>query len=321
MRVSLPLVDTVDPVTHTLAGATMARAGLDRRTPLAAATLMLAANAPDIDVLALFAGSYDAIAFRRGWTHGPIALVVLPVILMALVLAWDRFVRRRRDPSRTPVNPAATLLIAVVGVISHPALDWLNTYGICLLMPFSDTWYYGDGVFIVDPWLWLVLGLALFLPHRTARRVQALGSVAVAYIVVMIGMSAAAESITRAAVAARGIAAVEEVMYAPQPGMPLAGGLIVVTPTAYHLGDFSWLALGDDRVCVGRAVIARGDWSNDAVRQAMRTEDVRNYLVWSRYPFVRTERVADGTAVTFGDARFASGFRGGGLEGLRVVVH
>jgi inner membrane protein len=282
---------------------------------------MLAANAPDIDVFALFAGSYDAIAFRRGWTHGPVALALLPFILTALMLAWDRFVRRRRDTSRAPVNAAATLLIAVVGVVSHPALDWLNIYGIRLLMPYSGTWFYGDAIFILDPWLWLVLGLGLFLPRRTARRVQAFGFAALAYVVLMIGMSAAAESIAREAAAARGIADIEEVMYAPQPGRPLAGGLIVVTPTDYHFGDFSWLSPGDDRVRVGRAVIARGDWSNEAVRQAIRTEDVRKYLVWSRYPFVRTERVGDGTAVTFGDARFADGFRGGGLEGLRVLVH
>ena len=37
----------------------MARAGLDERTPLAAATLMLAANAPDIDIFIMFAGQYD----------------------------------------------------------------------------------------------------------------------------------------------------------------------------------------------------------------------------------------------------------------------
>ena len=64
----------MDPITHTLAGAVMARAGLDERTPLAAATLMLAANAPDIDIFIMVAGPYDGLAFRRGWTHGPSAV-------------------------------------------------------------------------------------------------------------------------------------------------------------------------------------------------------------------------------------------------------
>jgi inner membrane protein len=30
-------------------------------------------------------------------------------------------------------------------------------------MPFDDRWFYGDAVFIVDPWIWLGLGGALFL--------------------------------------------------------------------------------------------------------------------------------------------------------------
>ena len=46
-------------------------------------------------------------------------------------------------------------------MLTHPVLDWLNNYGIRLLMPFSPRWFYGDAVFIIDPWLWLALGGAL----------------------------------------------------------------------------------------------------------------------------------------------------------------
>ena len=124
----------MDNITHTMAGAVLARAGFDRRgtLPLATATLMLAANAPDVDIFVMFLGSYAGLAFRRGWTHGPIAMLVLPLLLTGLVLAWDRLVRRRgeRKASRMPVTAGATLLIAVIGVVSHPILDWLNTYGI-----------------------------------------------------------------------------------------------------------------------------------------------------------------------------------------------
>ena len=52
------------------------------------------------------------------------------------------------------------LVLAYVGVISHPALDWLNVYGIRLLMPFSPRWFYGDALFIVDPWVWPWMGTA-----------------------------------------------------------------------------------------------------------------------------------------------------------------
>ena len=80
----------MDPITHTMAGAVMARIGGDRRTPLAAATLILAANAPDIDIFSVWVGSFASLAFRRGWTHGPIALLLLPFVVTGIILAWDR---------------------------------------------------------------------------------------------------------------------------------------------------------------------------------------------------------------------------------------
>lgn len=155
----------MDPIAHTFAGAALAAAGLRRATPLAAATLILAANAPDIDIVAQFAGSYASLAHRRGWTHGVLALAVLPFVVAGAVLAWDRVVRRRRHPAAAPPRAGPTLALAALGVASHPALDWLNTYGLRWLMPFDGRWFYGDALFIVDPWMWLLLGGALFLVH------------------------------------------------------------------------------------------------------------------------------------------------------------
>ena len=43
----------MDPVCHSLAGLAMGQAGLRRRTPLALPTLVLGANAPDIDVVTM----------------------------------------------------------------------------------------------------------------------------------------------------------------------------------------------------------------------------------------------------------------------------
>jgi inner membrane protein len=159
----------MDPVAHTFAGAALAAAGLRRATPLAAAALILGANAPDVDVFAYFAGSYEAIAFRRGWTHGVLALAVWPFVLTGLLLGWDRWVRRRRDPAALPARAGPLLLLSALAIVSHPALDWLNSYGLRWLMPFDGRWFYGDALFIIDPWVWLVLGGALFLAHSQSR--------------------------------------------------------------------------------------------------------------------------------------------------------
>src|SRR5690606_26968846 len=84
----------MDNLTHSLAGASLAAAGLRRTTPLATSTLVVAANAPDVDAfIYLFRDEYYALAFRRGYTHGPVAIALLPFVVAGVMLAWDRFVR------------------------------------------------------------------------------------------------------------------------------------------------------------------------------------------------------------------------------------
>ncbi len=160
----------MDPLTHTFTGAALALAGLRRKTPLATAALVVGANLPDMDGLCYFAGDYRALAFRRGWTHGALALVVLPIFLTAALVLWDRLVRRRRQPNAPPVRAGALLALSALAVATHPTLDWLNNYGLRWLMPFDGRWFYGDTLYIVDPWLWLVLGGALFLSTSQSRR-------------------------------------------------------------------------------------------------------------------------------------------------------
>ena len=159
----------MDPLTHTFLGATLARAGLDRLSPLALPTLLIGANLPDVDVVAYAAGADAALLHRRGWTHGIVAMIVLPLVLTLAMLIWDRL-RRSRGRDGPPMRPGPLLLLSAIGVWSHPCLDWLNTYGVRFLMPFDGTWFYGDAVFIVDPWVWLVFGGALFLHHSRSRR-------------------------------------------------------------------------------------------------------------------------------------------------------
>ena len=158
----------MDPLAHTLFGATLAEAGLKRKTALATATLIIGANIPDIDALAMLVSSDYALWFRRGWTHGILALFIWPFLLTGLMLGIDRLIQKRlqhRNRTRPgpPMQPLILLGIAFLGVWSHPLLDLLNTYGVRLLMPFSGTWFYGDTLFIVDPWFWLLAGAGVVL--------------------------------------------------------------------------------------------------------------------------------------------------------------
>jgi membrane-bound metal-dependent hydrolase YbcI (DUF457 family) len=156
----------MDPVSHTLVGAALAQTGLERRSAYGAAALIIGANLPDLDAITMFISADTSLYWRRGWTHGLPAVVVLPLLLTALLCLWDRWVGRRSGP--TSLRPKTLLGLSYLAVATHPALDWLNNYGMRWLMPFDGRWYYGDAVFIVDPWFWLILGGALFLgrSHR-----------------------------------------------------------------------------------------------------------------------------------------------------------
>jgi inner membrane protein len=55
------------------------------------------------------------------------------------------------------------MIASIVACSTHPFMDWTNNYGIRLLLPWSPKWFYGDFVFIVDPFLWLTFGGACFL--------------------------------------------------------------------------------------------------------------------------------------------------------------
>lgn len=152
----------MDPLTHTLVGANLSATRLGAKTRLAAAALVIGANLPDVDGITYFIDSDLALGFRRGWTHGVLALALLPLLQTALLMGWARV---RPDPDRK-VDARWLLALSAIGIWSHPFLDWLNTYGMRWLMPFSGRWFYGDSVYIMDPWLWLVLGAAWMIGRR-----------------------------------------------------------------------------------------------------------------------------------------------------------
>lgn len=158
----------MDPVAHTFFGAVLAQTGLKRLTPYATGTLIIGANIPDADAIVTFLGEDTSLYLRRGMTHGILAMAIWPLILSGLVFLWWRF--RSGKPQDKP-DPKWLLFLACIGTWSHPLLDWMNTYGVRLLMPFDGTWFYGDTLFIIDPWFWLMTAAGLVLAYSTSKRV------------------------------------------------------------------------------------------------------------------------------------------------------
>ncbi|MEM7201444.1 MAG: metal-dependent hydrolase [Planctomycetota bacterium] len=137
---------------HTLAGLLLARLGFDRAGPAATATVVVASNLPDVDIVGTaWGGQPWYLCHHRGLTHAVVGLFVQGLLLGGA--AWLIAGRRSRAPRLAPMLAAAW-----AGLFLHLGMDGLNNYGIRPWLPFDPRWVYGDLVFIVDPWLWLTLG-------------------------------------------------------------------------------------------------------------------------------------------------------------------
>jgi inner membrane protein len=304
--------DAMDNVCHTLVGAAFGEAGLKRRTRFGNATLMIAANLPDLDVL-VFATDVPSVAFRRGWTHGTLAQLLLPLALTAVMVAVGRSLPVRDD--RTPLRAGALLLLSYVGVLSHVGLDLLNTYGIRLLMPFADRWFYGDSVFIVDPWLWVTLGAGVWFARRLVTPAVARRALIVAatYIAAMSATAHLAHDVVHDAWrAARGVEPYG-LMVGPTAITPLRRQVIIDAGTHYETGTLEWFPT---RVTFDAETVPKHDGDPRVVR-ARAAPRIRSFLVWSRFPFWILEDTPDGTRVTVSDMRFAG--RGGPFVQTVVV--
>src|SRR5262245_1447507 len=96
-------------------------------------TLLIGANLPDVDVVSYLGGNLASLEIRRGWTHGVLAMVVLPFLLTAAVLLYAG--ARQKPGAGVVVRPAQVLLLSAIAIVTHPFLDFMNTYGVRWLMP------------------------------------------------------------------------------------------------------------------------------------------------------------------------------------------
>ncbi|HUJ95629.1 MAG TPA: metal-dependent hydrolase [Terriglobales bacterium] len=154
----------MEPITHFLTGACLGRAGLNRTTALATATVTLAAEAPDLDVLGEIKGSAFGFAHHRGFTHSFLGLVLVSAVVVGLMYGiWLLRGRKTRDPNLPP-RWGLLFFYAYLAGLTHLLLDFTNGYGVRPFWPFSEKWFSWDIVFIADPILWGMLLAGLLLP-------------------------------------------------------------------------------------------------------------------------------------------------------------
>lgn len=159
----------MDPITHLLAGACIARVGLNRKTGLATATVILAAEAPDVDVLARLKGPVFGFVHNRGFTHSFVGVALVSAAVVCFIYTVWRFSGRNvKDHSRLSPRWGLLLGFSYLAGLSHILLDFTDSYGVRAYWPFSDRWYSWDIVYIADPVVTLLLLGGLLLSVLTS---------------------------------------------------------------------------------------------------------------------------------------------------------
>jgi inner membrane protein len=313
----------MEPVTHFLTGATLSRAGFNRKTALATVTMTIAAEAADLDVVAYVKGSASGFIQHRGITHTFVAIPVIAALVVGLIWLGDRLWQIRRCARKLPPAPQRhwgwLYLFACIAGLSHLLLDFTNNYGVRPFYPFSRQWYAWDIVFIIEPLMLAAMLAALTLPwllglvsreigeRQSGPRGRGASIAALLFIVALWGV--------RDVEHRRALAAMDTLEFHGDPSSRVAAFPYMVNP-------FQWAGVAETpsayismKVDSLRSEADPGNSAEtyykplptEATEAARKTDLGRAYMEWARFPLVEAEGLSepgDGYLVHFTDVRF-----------------
>ena len=311
----------MEPITHLMTGACLARAGFNRKAAYATIAMTLAAEVPDLDSLWSIKGPIAVFQHHRGWTHTLLGLPFEAAIVVGAIWLFHRWRIRRANPSkpsRAPIRWGLLYGFSLIALLSHLLLDWTNNYGLRPFFPFNPHWYSGSFVFIFEPVLFLILLIALVAPslfglissevgaRRPAFRGQ---SWAIAGLLAMTALWTLRfleheKALQLAQAGDYNGATLLRVAADPYPINPFHWQTVVETPQFYQISTAdtfnSTIAPSDQTEIIYKppttlaTLVAKRSWLGEI------------YLDWSQYPVVtETDTDPDGlTTVTFRDMRF-----------------
>ena len=320
----------MDTVTHGLTGWLIARAVPDdigKKT--AAAAVIAGALLPDADHVASLLGSEAYLRLHRGISHSFAGVAVTSLLIALLLYRFGKW----KDLKKL-------YLLALLGQLSHIALDLLNSYGTQIFQPFSDARVSLDLLFVVDLLFTgivvagIVLSRARPVPARAALAVLSL------YVGSAVLLHERAEEAVRTAAAQSGVRVVTaaalprlgEIPVEPDlANLRLAGeawareelDALPPIPVPEHrnripfpAGPFAWNGFVDDGKTYLRAEVdpftETVDWKQRVLkggevasaRDVERIPDVRTYLWFARFPAVSASRDGENLVLSFYDLRF-----------------
>ena len=325
----------MEPITHFLTGACLSRAGLNRKTPLATLTLVLATEAADIDVVLGIGNRIRGLADHRGFTHSFMGAPFVAALVVGFVYGVWRWNKRGEAPAGCAACPPGgepgahppprwglLYLYACLGALLHILLDYTNSYGVRPFDPFSYKWYSWDIVSIVDPWILTVLVLGLVGPwlfglineEIGARRPRYRGrGGAIFALVCLLSIWGLRDFEHR-----RALAAMDSVTYQGAEPVHVSAYPYATNPFLWHgvaeTADFFETmhvnSLTGEVDFDGRAVVRYPPEQTPALLAAKKSYLGQVYLDWAKYPMEEVEPITGahdvvvGYVVRFYDLRY-----------------
>jgi inner membrane protein len=323
------MLNAMEPITHFMTGACLARAGFNRKAAYATLAMTLAAEAPDLDVLWLVKGPVAVFEHHRGWTHAFIGLPLEAGAVVGVVWLIHRWRLGRAQAKNThsakpftaaPISWPLLFLFSLIALLSHILLDWTNNYGVRPFFPFNPRWYSGSIVSIFEPVIFVLLLAALVAPalfglvgsevgaRKPVYRGRGWAIFALVVIVALWGWRwlERQKALDLARTGDYNGAQVLRVDANPQIINPFRWQTIAETPMFYQISTADTLAgtLAIDQ----QANLFHKPPTTLATLVAKRSWLGRIYLDWAKFPLVtQTTTDQDGlTEVTFRDLRFMS---------------
>jgi inner membrane protein len=235
-------------------------------------------------------------------------MALLPVLLV-------------RVASRKPVHWLGAFFAALVAVASHLLLDFTNSYGIRLWLPFSGEWLRLDLTSVIDIWIWGALLLGIAGPFvaglvgsevssgtlREKNHGRGFAIFALAFLLLY--------NCGRGVLHARAVAVLDSRLYAesiplrvaamPYPANPWRWRGLVETNDFYAVEDLNLAGEFDP----ARGMVFHKPEPSAALEAARRTVTIQDFLRFAQFPLWRILPVAepeDGQRVEVLDMRFGT---------------
>ena len=287
----------MDPITHGLAGAVIARAGFSKSLgkwgPVAG---VLAALSPDSDFILSFFNEEIFLRYHRGITH---SLILLPIYSLFWALFFNRISKTQRF--------YYFYLLCFFALLSHILLDLMTSFGTMALTPVTDERLSWDLVFIIDLYFTGILLMPILLSFLIKRYKIGVSILSVFLLIFYVGLCIYnhhnALSLADRFIEEKGLHP-ESVAALPQPFSPFSWVLLIDTGDTLYQNFIELNTNGDNRR--DRRDMVWKKWPDSPwIKKALGLPGVKFYMWFARFPVAVERDLSDGHyLVEFIDLRF-----------------